>query len=134
MPKQVTADEKPFAEKLYNETLSHIKQTDTAVPYRRTGLLVLLAHRRRKAVPDALPQEGILSAPEEVMLDVNELAKGEKFMSLGARAVSDDTTCSHTPTDNVGLPPIQAAHQGSAHRQDAARHGRARRFHRLGGG
>src|ERR1700679_120248 len=32
---QFTADEKPFAEKLYNETLSHIKQTDTSVAYRK---------------------------------------------------------------------------------------------------
>lgn len=32
-----TAGEKPFAEKLYNETLSHIKQTDVAVPHRRHG-------------------------------------------------------------------------------------------------
>src|ERR1700684_4287861 len=34
---QFTADEKPFAEKLYNETLSHIKQTDTSVAYRKHG-------------------------------------------------------------------------------------------------
>ena len=32
-----TADEKPFAESLYKETLSHIKQTDTTVPYRKYG-------------------------------------------------------------------------------------------------
>src|ERR1700732_2588620 len=34
---QVTADEKPFAEALYKETLSHIKQTDESVPYRDHG-------------------------------------------------------------------------------------------------
>src|ERR1700734_1287982 len=32
-----TASQKPLAEKLYNETLSHIKQTDTSVPYRQHG-------------------------------------------------------------------------------------------------
>jgi len=34
---QAIAGEAPFAEKLYNETLSHIKQTDTTVPYRKHG-------------------------------------------------------------------------------------------------
>src|ERR1700728_4012071 len=32
-----TAGQKPLAEKLYNETLSHIKQTDTSVAYRQPG-------------------------------------------------------------------------------------------------
>src|SRR5271169_2370811 len=34
---QLTADEKPLADKLYNETLSHIKQTDDTVPYLKRG-------------------------------------------------------------------------------------------------
>src|SRR6476469_1986639 len=33
----MTENQKPFAEALYNETLSHIKQTDTTAPYRKYG-------------------------------------------------------------------------------------------------
>ena len=47
---EFTAGQKPFAEALYNETLSHIKQTDASVPYQVPRVLVLFAHRRRQAV------------------------------------------------------------------------------------
>jgi oligopeptidase B len=98
-----TANEKPFADKLYNETLSHIKQTDTSVPYRKNGYWYYRRIEEGKQYPVLCRKKGTLSAPEEVMLDVNELAKGEKFMSLGAVEVSDDTNLLAYTTDNVGF-------------------------------
>src|SRR5271169_3899362 len=77
---QVTADEKPLAEKLYNETLSHIKQTDDSVPYFKRGYWYYSRTEEGKQYPTLCRKKGTLAAPEEVMLDVNELAKGEKFM------------------------------------------------------
>jgi oligopeptidase B len=100
---QVTADEKPFAEKLYNETLAHIKQTDTSVPYRKHGYWYYTRTEEGKQYPVLCRKKETLSAPEEVMLDVNELAKGEKFMSLGAFQVSDDSNLLAFTTDNVGF-------------------------------
>jgi oligopeptidase B len=99
---QSTADEKPFADKLYNETLSHIKQTDVSVPYRKHVATGITPAPRREAVPNLCRKKETLSAPEEVMLDVNELAKGEKFMSLGGD-VSDDSNLLAYTTDNVGF-------------------------------
>ena len=100
---QVTADEKPFAEKLYSETLSHIKQTDTSVPYRKRGYWYYSRTEEGKQYPVLCRKKETLSAPEEVMLDVNELAQGEKFMSLGAAEVSDDSNLLAYTTDNVGF-------------------------------
>jgi len=100
---QVTADEKPFAEKLYNETLSHIKQTDTSVPYRKHGYWYYTRTEEGKQYPILCRKKGTLDAPEEVMLDVNQLAQGEKFMSLGAAEVSDDSNLLAFTTDNVGF-------------------------------
>jgi oligopeptidase B len=100
---QFTADEKPFAEKLYNETLSHIKQTDTSVPYRKHGYWYYSRTEEGKQYPVVCRKKETLAAPEEVMLDVNELAKGEKFMSLGAFNVSDDSNLLAYTTDNVGF-------------------------------
>jgi oligopeptidase B len=100
---QVTADEKPFAEKLYNETLSHIKQTDTAVPYRKRGYWYYTRTEEGKQYPILCRKKDTLSAPEEVMLDVNKLAEGEKFMSLAGAEVSDDNNLLAYMTDNVGF-------------------------------
>jgi oligopeptidase B len=100
---QVIADEKPFAEKLYNETLSHIKQTDTSVPYRKHGYWYYSRTEEGKQYPVLCRKREALTAPEEVMLDVNELAQGEKFMSLGTSEVSDDSNFLAYTTDNVGF-------------------------------
>jgi oligopeptidase B len=100
---QVTADEKPFAEALYKETLSHIKQTDVSVPYRWHGYWYYSRTEEGKQYPVLCRKQGSLTAPEEVMLDVNQLAVGEKFMSLGAFEVSDDSNLLAFTTDNVGF-------------------------------
>jgi oligopeptidase B len=99
----VTAPVKPFAEKLYTETLTHIKQTDTAVPYPKNGYWYYSRTEEGKQYPIVCRKKGSLDAPEEVMLNVNDLAKGETFMSLGATDVSDDTHLLAYTTDNVGF-------------------------------
>jgi oligopeptidase B len=100
---QVTASQKPLAEKLYNETLSHIKQTDTSVPYRKHGYWYYSRTEEGKQYPVLCRKKETLTAPEEVMLDVNELARTEKFMSLGTSEVSDDSNLLAYTTDNVGF-------------------------------
>jgi oligopeptidase B len=100
---QSTSDEKPFAEKLYNETLSHIKQTDTAVPYRKRGYWYYSRTEEGKQYPILCRKKETLNAPEEVMLDVNQLAQGEKFMSVANAEVSDDNNLLAYLSDNVGF-------------------------------
>ena len=43
-----------------------------------------------------------MEAPEEVMLDLNKLAEGQKFLSLGAATVSDDGNWLAYSTDTTG--------------------------------
>jgi oligopeptidase B len=100
---KLTADEKPFAEALYKETLSHIKQTDTSVPNRKHGYWYYTRTEEGKQYPVFCRGKGTLGAPEEVMLDVNQLAVGEKFMGIGAHEVSDDSNLLAYTTDNVGF-------------------------------
>jgi oligopeptidase B len=100
---QVTAGEKPFAEELYKETLSHIKQTDTSVPYRKHGYWYYSRTEEGKQYPVYCRKKESLSAPEEVTLDVNQLAIGEKFMGVGAQEVSDDSNLLAYTTDSVGF-------------------------------
>src|SRR5277367_3106490 len=100
---EVTAGQKALADKLYNETLAHIKQTDTSVPYRKHGYWYYTRTEEGKQYPVLCRKKETLSAPEEVILDVNQLAQGEKFMALGATKVSDDSNLLAYTTDNVGF-------------------------------
>jgi oligopeptidase B len=100
---KVTADEKPLAEKLYQETLRHIQLNDTSVPYRKNGYWYYNRLEQGKQYTLLCRKRATLSGPEEVLLDVNKLANGETFMSLGTFEVSDDSRLLAYTTDNVGF-------------------------------
>jgi len=89
-------------EKLYKEMLSHIKQTDTNVPYRQGNYFYYSRTEEGKQYPIFCRKKGSLEAPEEVVIDVNELAKGQKFMSVGLVQPSDDGNLLAYSTDNTG--------------------------------
>jgi oligopeptidase B len=89
-------------EKLYNEMLSHIKQTDTNVPYRSGNYFYYTRTEEGKQYPIYCRKKGSVEAPEEVVLDQNELAKGQKFMSVGTFSPSDDGNLLAYSTDNTG--------------------------------
>jgi oligopeptidase B len=92
----------PLQGKLYNEMLSHIKQTDTNVPYRSGNYFYYWRTEEGKQYPIFCRKKGSVDAPEEVILDQNELAKGHKFMSLGTIIPSDDGNLLAYSTDNTG--------------------------------
>ncbi len=82
-------------DELYNEMLSHVKQTDVSVPYRdglywyytRTEEGLQYAIHCRKSGTFSGPKE---DAGEQVLLDGNELAAGHAFFAIGAIDISDD--------------------------------------------
>src|SRR3984893_2361913 len=92
----------PLQEKLYNEILSHIKQTDVNVPYRWGDSFYYTRTVEGKQYPIFCRKHGQLDAPEEILLDLNELAKNQKFMSVGSFVPSDDGTLLAYSTDNTG--------------------------------
>jgi oligopeptidase B len=104
-----SAEIQPFADALYAEMLGRIKQTDLSVPtrrgrfyyYRRTveGLQYPI-RCRRPAAPDGGYRE---DAPEQVLLDQNEMAKGLAFLSIGEFEVSDDDQQLLYSTDTTGF-------------------------------
>jgi oligopeptidase B len=97
------APTKPFQETLYNEILSHIKQTDMQVPYRKGDFFYYSRTEEGKQYPIYCRKKGSLGAPEEVTLDLNEMAKNEKFLALGVYEVSDDGNLLAYSTDNTGF-------------------------------
>lgn len=89
-------------DKLYNEILSHIKQTDVNVPYKQGGYYYFSKTKEGLQYPMFYRKKGSLDAPEELVLDQNELAKGQKFLSLGAYSPSDDGNLLAYSIDNTG--------------------------------
>jgi oligopeptidase B len=100
---QVMRATEPFQKALYDEMLARIKETDLTVPYRDRGWYYYSRTEKGKQYPIYCRKKGSPEAPEEVYLDVNELAKGERFMSVAVRAVSDDGRLLAYTTDNTGF-------------------------------
>ena len=94
---------KGLQETLYREMLSHIKETDVSVPYREGDYWYYTRTEEGQQYPIYCRKKNSLEAPESIILDVNQLAKGESFMSLGGLAVSDDGNLLAYSVDNKGF-------------------------------
>lgn len=92
-----------FQKKLYAEMLGRIKETDVEVPYKDGGYFYYTRSEAGKQYGIRCRKKGSMDAPEEVVLDVNELAKGQAFMSVAAYEVSDDTNLLAYTVDSTGF-------------------------------
>lgn len=84
----VMAPYKSLEEKLFNEMKARIKQTDLSVPYKLDDYYYYTRYEEGKEYPIYCRKRGSLDAPEEVMLDGNELAHGHGYFAIGNTAVS----------------------------------------------
>src|ERR1051326_9205965 len=93
----------PLQQKLYEEMVSHIKETDVNVPYKDGDYFYYSRWEAGQQYQIYCRKKGSLEAAEEITLAQNELAKGQPFMSLGAYEVSDDGNFLAYSTDNTGF-------------------------------
>jgi len=98
----LTNDQEPLRKQLYDEMLARIQQTDLSVPFRKGGYLYYTRTEEGKQYPIHCRKKGDNKAPEQVMLDVNELAKGHAFMAVGDLSVSPDGRLLAYTTDDNG--------------------------------
>ena len=96
-------DFKPFQEQLYKDMLSRIKETDENVPYLKHGYWYNSRTEQGKQYPIFTRRKGALEAPEQVLIDGNDLAKGQKFMAIGEMLVSPDANMLAYSTDFTGF-------------------------------
>jgi oligopeptidase B len=92
-----------FQEKLYQEMLSRIQQTDLSVPYQLRGYLYFTKTTEGKQYPLHYRQLNGEQAAEELLLDLNALAEGHSFLGLGVFVVSDDNHLLAYSTDTTGF-------------------------------
>lgn len=84
------AGTKDLQEKLYNEMKGRIKEKDESVPYFKNGYYYYTRTVEGKDYYVSCRKKGNMSAPEEVLLDVNKMAEGYKYFRVGGTSVSPD--------------------------------------------
>jgi len=73
---------------IYNEMLARIKETDLSVPFRKDEYYYYSRTEEGKAYSIHCRKKGSLDAPEEVLIDENQLAEGHDFFELGVFEIS----------------------------------------------
>jgi oligopeptidase B len=88
---------------LYKEYLGRLEQTDLSVPYQEGEYSYYSRTREGQQYPIYCRKKAVLDAPEEVILDVNDLARGQKFLSARPAGISDDGNLLAYVSDNTGF-------------------------------
>jgi oligopeptidase B len=97
----VMAPTKPLQDKLYKEILGRIKETDVSAPARHGPFLYYTRTEQGKQYPIYCRRlRG--SDDEEVLVDANELAKGQAYFKIGVMKPSPDHALLAYSTDTKG--------------------------------
>ncbi|MFE0501352.1 S9 family peptidase [Lysobacter soli] len=98
----VMAPLKPLENKLYEEIVGRIKQDDSSVPYRERGHWYYSRFETGQDYPIYARRAGSMDAAEQVLLDVNKMAAGKDYFSVGDWEVSQDNKILAWAEDAVG--------------------------------
>jgi oligopeptidase B len=93
----------PLQTALYEEILSHIQEDDVSVPYRDGAWEYLTRTTKGSQYPRFSRYPAGQPEVEQIILDVNALAEGQPFMSVGATGISPDGKLLAYTTDNTGF-------------------------------
>jgi oligopeptidase B len=99
---EVMAPAKSLQETLYHEILGRIQETDVSAPVKRDDYFYYTRTEEGQAYSIQCRKHGSLVAPEEILLDANVLAEGQKYFRLGNFAVSPDHRLLAYSTDLEG--------------------------------
>jgi oligopeptidase B len=92
-----------FQERLYQEMLGRILQTDLSVPYRLRGYLYFKRTEEGKQYAFHCRRRDAEGSAEELLLDLNLLAEGHSFLGLGSFEVSEGNHLLAYSIDNTGF-------------------------------
>lgn len=99
--KKMMAHLEGFEGKLFEEMKSRIKQDDASVPYFKNGYFYITRYDEGNEYPIYARKKDNLDNAEEIMLDVNVLAKGFEYYNVSGRSVSPDNKILAYGVDNV---------------------------------
>ena len=84
----IMKDTEKLREKIYNEIVGRIKQTDMSVPYFENGYYYYIRYEDGREYPIYCRKKENLDAAEEIILNVNEMAVGHEYYHVAGLAVS----------------------------------------------
>jgi oligopeptidase B len=87
---KMTAHTDALKEGLFQEIKGRIKEDDASVPYLYNGYYYISRFEKGKDYPIHTRRKGSMDADEEIMFDVNEMAKDHAYYALGGINVSPD--------------------------------------------
>jgi len=87
---KMTAHTKGLKESLFEEMKSRIKEDDESVPYFYNGYYYITRFETGKDYPIYSRKKGSLDAEEEILFNVNDMAKDYAYYALGGVNVSPD--------------------------------------------
>ncbi len=97
----LTGHTKQFQEDLFEEMKSRIKEDDESVPYKVNGYYYIVKYEVGGQYPIYARKKGTLESSEEILFDVNDMAKGFDYFQLGGLNVSPDNKLVAFSTDTV---------------------------------
>ena len=98
---KMTAHTKDFQKALFEEMKGRIKEDDASVPYYYNGYYYITRFETGKDYPIHSRKKGSLDAPEEILFNVNEMAKDYAYYSLRGVTVSPDNTWAAFAVDTL---------------------------------
>lgn len=98
---KMTAHTKDFENKLFDEMKGRVKETDESVPYKENGYWYYTRYEEGKEYPVYCRKKGDLKVSEEILLNVNDLAKGYEYYQVGDFSVSTDNNIMAYSVDTV---------------------------------
>jgi len=90
-----------FQKKLYDEIVGRIKKTDMSVPYKDSGYYYYSRYEEGGEYPVYCRKKETMEAEEEILLNVNEMAKGHAYYSVAGFSVSTDNNLIAFGVDTV---------------------------------
>ena len=96
------AHTKALETKVYDEIVGRLQQDDSTVPYLMNGYWYYRRFETGKEYPIYARRKGTKDAPEEILLNGNEMSKGHDFFEIGDIAVSPNSQMLAWAEDIVG--------------------------------
>jgi len=98
---KITEDTKPFQNELFEEMKGRIKEDDASVPYKDNGYFYITRYEKGKQYPIFSRKKETLESKEEILFNVNEMAKDFDYYQLGGLNISLDNKLMVFATDTV---------------------------------